>query len=132
MLDRRRSGHEEVFNEVTELRNAVGAVDGHSKMRARVQALRVPGAECPQLVDDPALVTSCGHDCLRHARRDVTKALLLVFALIEKEIDVIEQELTSLLHRHRPGSPACDKVCGLSKNPRIAKDPATDEHAFNA
>jgi hypothetical protein len=62
----------------------------------------------------------------------MTKSLLLVFALIEKEIDVVEQELTPLLHRHCPGRPACDEVSGLRKNPWIPKDPATDEHPFNS
>ena len=67
-----------------------------------------------------------GH--LRPARRDVAKALLLVFALIEQEIDVVEQELAALAHRHHSRRTSGDNIRRLREDPGIAEDTAADEH----
>ena len=55
----------------------------------------------------------------------MTKSLLFVLALIEKEIDVVQQELTALLHRHRARRTAGNEIRGLRENPWIAQGAAT-------
>ena len=59
----------------------------------------------------------------------MAKALLLVFTLIEQEIDVVEQELPSLTHRHHSRRASGDNICCLGEDPGIAKDTATNQHA---
>ena len=63
--------------------------------------LRVPGAQRAQLVDHPAVAAARRAIVARRValvvlRRDVAEALGLTLALVQQQIDVVEQELPAL------------------------------------
>ncbi len=66
------------------------------------------------------------------ARCNVAEALLLVFALIEQEIDVVEQKLAALVHRDGSRRTSGDDIGSLGENPWIAEDTTADEHTIDA
>ena len=103
-------------------------------MRAAVEALAVPGHQGPQLVDHPALaalrrlLTGPLRFLGRH-RRGVAEADRLVDALVQQQVDVVEEEAGALVVRHRPHRPALEQVRGLRQQPRVAKHAAAGDDA---
>src|SRR6186713_3563859 len=97
---------EELGDDLAQLRDRLGGIDGDAKMRAVVDAFRIPGIQRPQLVDNPAIVASRGLSTLGcrakgrgiRAWRDVPEARGLARPLVQQQVDVLEQELSALGH----------------------------------
>src|SRR5687768_9110321 len=92
-----RGGRErELGDDIVKLGNRLAAVDTDSELRAAVESLRIPAAECPDLVDHPALATSSGWwlaiggQPIVRTGGDVTEPLRFVDALVEQQLNVIE------------------------------------------
>ena len=56
--DRGQAGGKELRDDLAELRDRLGGVDGHAQVRSVVESLGVPRVQRAQLVDDPAVVAS--------------------------------------------------------------------------
>src|SRR5437660_6826217 len=79
-------GEEEVPERLPQGGERIGGVDDSAQMRAVVEALGVPRAECPQFVDNPPIVS-------RGSR--------LVDAFLQEQLDVVEEKAPTILERHR-------------------------------
>src|SRR5437773_8059341 len=86
-------------------------------MRAVVEALRIPRSQRPQLVDNPAIVGGCARP---------------VDALLQKQLDVVEEEAPAILERHRACQASAEQVHRLRQNPGIAEHAAANEDASDA
>src|SRR5687767_10482168 len=91
-----RGREKELVDDIVKLGNRLAAVDPDSELRAAVESLRIPAAECADLVDHPALATSSGWwleiggQPIVRTGSDVTEPLRFVDALVEQQLDVIE------------------------------------------
>src|SRR4029078_2515265 len=92
-------------------------------------ALRVPGVQRAQLVDDPAFAATCRDRRDVLPRRLMAEPVLLVDALVEQELDVVEQKLPALFERDLERRLAGSFRRRLLKDPRIAERAAADQHA---
>ena len=112
----------------------LGRIDRDAQVGSVVDALRVPGVQRAQLVDDPAVVTARGarrrSGRSAPAGRDVPEALGLVGAFVQQQLDVVEQELPALLAVEisrgvspRASAAACSKIHGLRSAPRPTSTP---------
>ena len=70
---------------------------GRAQVRPALEALGVPGAERAELVDHPALAAARRGRASAPDRRDVPEAFGFPVAVVEQQVDVVEQELPALL-----------------------------------
>src|SRR5215471_16486442 len=89
---------EELRDDLAEASQRFRAVDGDPQVRAVVEALGVPGIERAQLVHDPAIVAA-GDVERRRPRRRMPEALGFAGALVQQQLDVLEQEPPALGRR---------------------------------
>src|SRR4029079_1527437 len=108
-------------------------------MRSVVEALRVPRVQRAQLVDHPSVVTSRGIAALGcrltgvgTRRGGVAEAFVLARALVEQQLDVLEQECAALLVRDVARHFTARHGGRLLENPWVAKRAAPDEDARDA
>src|SRR6188474_2811484 len=102
-------------------------------MRAAVEPFRIPARERTDLVDHPALPTTCAGGRgwrwrVAGARREVSETGRFVMMLGEQQANVIQQEPAAFGHRDFAPRPAGGHVGSLRKNPRVAKDATADQH----
>src|SRR5688572_30136426 len=123
-----------IFDAPAKLRQRGCGVYRYAQVRPAFQALCIPGAQSPEFVDDPPVVpvTLALTPRFFRARRHVPKPRVLVYPLVEQQLDVIEQELSALLERHCPHGQAVEQILRLRQNPRVAKHAAPDEHAAHS
>src|SRR3954451_10402773 len=127
MYDALRCGNRSAFeeegaNRVAKARERIAAVDRHSQVRPVVETLGVPGAERPQLVDDPPFAPTGGARFIRYERiadRRMPEPSSFVPPFIQQQVHVIEQELPAFLRRHVPRCAALRDVTCLAEDPGV-------------
>ena len=73
-------------------------VDGHSQIGSAFKALRVPGTQRAEFIDDPALATArLFRRFFDLARSDVPESGGFIDALCQQQVEVVEQKLAALL-----------------------------------
>src|SRR6185503_8868853 len=112
-------------------------------MRAIIDALGVPGAKGPNLVDDPSFVTLAAATRVRRHDRSVADVRVsdrsrmpephrLVYPLGQQQLDVLEQKASAICWRYRSWSAAVPKIGRLRENPGISEHPTAHQYAFDA
>src|SRR4249920_3866939 len=96
-------------------------------MRSVLEALRIPGAERPKLVDDPALAAAGRRGDRILAWRGVPEPGALSGALVQKQLEIGEQEPAPLLERNQRRRRAARGLGRLPEDPRIAQGTAADK-----
>src|SRR5688500_498482 len=90
---------EETIDDVSQLADRLRAVDADTERGAPIEALRVPGAQCPELVDHPAVTSPRRFLIASGSWRDVTKTFGFGRFVIEQQLDILQQEPAALLER---------------------------------
>src|SRR5204863_5975807 len=105
-------------------------------MRAVVETLRVPGAECADLINEPSIMAARGRLPLflmhRFRRCDMAEPVGFMDAFAHEQCDVLEEELSAIAQRDLARCSACGEVRGLRENPWITQDAAANQHTLNA
>src|SRR5215470_1714521 len=104
-------------DDVAERWERVCGIDGCAEVGAVLEALREIRRERPELVDDPAIV----------GQRSV-----VVHALVDEDLDVVQEKPTPVLKRHDPRGSSRGEIVGLRENPGIAQHAASDQYAVHA
>src|SRR5688572_9630021 len=97
-------------------------------MGAAVEALRIPAAQRPDLVDHPAFAPSRLVVCEHRTGSGMTKAVRLVDPFVEQQLDIVEQKLAAIRHRHLTRRPPGSNVGRLREDPWVAEYAAADKH----
>ena len=114
-------GHrEELLDDLSQLGDALRGVDGDSKMRSVLEALRVPRVQRAQLVDDPSLAPARRCRLSSLSRSDVPEPLRFVDTLVDEQIDVVEKEPGAFLGGDFVRQASFGELAGLLEDPGIA------------
>src|SRR5258708_6385897 len=113
-------------------------VDRDAQVGPVVEALRVPGVEGPQLVDDPTIVSARGvaargvwAEGLEPRGSDVTETFGFPDPLVQQEIDVFEEKLAALGVADCARRVAARDGGSLLEDPWIPERAPSHEHARN-
>ena len=129
-----RTLQKEVFDDPAQLRDRLGGVDRDAQLRSALEALRVPGAQRAQLVDDPALAAARRRGGRGGLARRACAGTPRPRRRARPAADRGSRAGTGRAPRATPASaPRRRAAVGrLREDPRIAQRAAADEHAADA